>query len=145
MDQLSAMLPVPAPVAPAPLPTAPPPDETIVLDETLPTERPTSKHKPWRKKPAEPPPVVDQRPLTVTAEDVEDALNKIQRGCVAGGVPRGRRATLNITITSDGKATYQQVGNPDPYFVDYLNNKLKNASFSQSQNGGSFPRDFVCG
>jgi hypothetical protein len=141
--------PTPAPVSdPAPAPAAVPsmarPDEAVVLDEPPPSERPTRKHKPWSKRTAEPPPVVDQRPLSVTEKDVKATLDRMQRECAVWGIARDRRATLDIAISSEGKATHQAVGTSDPFFVDCLKGKLKQAQFPQSQSGGKFRHIFVC-
>ncbi|WAS96459.1 serine/threonine protein kinase [Nannocystis punicea] len=147
----SPTVPVLADPAPPPAslaPSSPPPSSPVEppgeVKQPAKADRPV-KPRPSPRAPEPAPPPADPRPAALTEQDVGGTFKRLQRECVDWGVPRGRSATLNISISSEGSATYETIGIADPFFVDCLGKKLKQTKFPESHSGGRFRHGFTCG
>ncbi|MCY0987578.1 protein kinase [Nannocystis sp. ILAH1] len=132
------------PLAPPQPASGPSIEKTSEAKKSATPNRP-AKPRPSPRKPEPEPPVLDPRPAVLTERDVSGIFRRIEKECLNWGVPRGRSATLVVSITSEGTASHEMIGISDPYFVDCLGSKLKKAKFPESQNGGKLHHLFTCG
>lgn len=150
---------VPAPVVTGPTPSAPSETPTAPVSlsavdstgtnslqhpEPTDVKRPVAKARPHSKRKAPEPPV-EVLPIAITESDATRDFNRMQRECLSWGVPSGSTATLELTISAEGRATHKKIATSYEFFVDCLAKKLKETRFPLTQTGGRFKHEFTAG